>query len=69
MIARAYGHRVGKARGLLALGPPEILEPRRSEFRIAHRVLDVFVAEVSLQRPSVVPSVRQRANYCGAVYS
>jgi hypothetical protein len=38
---------------------PEILKPRRTQFCVAHRVLNVFVAQVGLQRPSVVPSVRQ----------
>ena len=33
--------------------PPEILEPRRRQFSVTHRMLDVTVAEVSLQRPSI----------------
>jgi hypothetical protein len=41
------------------LGPPEVLEAGRRQFGIAHRVLDVAVPEVSLQRPRVVPSVGQ----------
>jgi hypothetical protein len=43
---------------------PEILEPRRRQFRIAHRVLDVLVAEVSLQRPRVVALIGQRVTAC-----
>jgi hypothetical protein len=39
------------------LRSPEVLEPCRRQFRIAHRVLDVAVSEVSLQGPRVVPSV------------
>jgi hypothetical protein len=41
-------------------GPPKVLEPCRRQFRVAHRVLDVAVSEVSLKCPRVVPSVRQR---------
>src|SRR5262249_53249556 len=37
--------------------PPEILEAVRREFGIARRVLDVLVAEPSLQRPGVVAGV------------
>ena len=38
-------------------GPPEVLEARRGEVRVAHRMLDVTMPKVSLQRPRVVPSV------------
>ena len=38
---------------------PEILEARRRQLGIAHRVLDVLVAKPSLQRPRVVAGVRQ----------
>ena len=38
---------------------PEILKPRRTQFRVPHRVLNVFVAQVGLQRPSVVSPVSQ----------
>jgi hypothetical protein len=38
----------------------ETLERRRRQRGVAHRVLDVSVAEVSLQRSRVVPSVCQR---------
>jgi hypothetical protein len=41
-------------------GPPKVLEARGRQFRVAHRVLDVAVSEVSLQGPRVMPSVRQR---------
>src|SRR6516165_10413715 len=37
------------------LSPPEILEPRRRQLRVAYRVLDVAMAQVSLQCPCVVP--------------
>jgi hypothetical protein len=40
--------------------PPEILEARRRQLGIAHRVLDVAVSKVGLERPRIVPSVRQR---------
>jgi hypothetical protein len=36
---------------------PKILEPHRRQFGIAHCMLDVSVAEVSLQCPGVVPPV------------
>jgi hypothetical protein len=39
---------------------PEILEPARRQLGVSHRVLDVAVAEVSLQRPRIVALVRQR---------
>ena len=39
--------------------PPEILEAVRREFGIAHRVLDVLVAEPCLQRPRIVPGIGQ----------
>ena len=38
---------------------PEILKPRRRQLCIAHRVLNVAVAEVSLQRSRIVSSVGQ----------
>ena len=37
--------------------PPEILEPIRCQLGVAHRVLDVFVAEPRLQRPRVMAGV------------
>jgi hypothetical protein len=42
------------------LDPPEIFEPRRRQFGVAHRVLDIFVAEIRLQRPGVVAFVGER---------
>ena len=36
---------------------PEVLEPVRGQLGVAHRVLDVFVAEPRLQRPGVVAGV------------
>src|SRR5262245_53584278 len=42
-----------------ALGPPEILEPRRRQLRVPDGVLNVLMAEISLQRPRVVPPVGQ----------
>jgi len=42
------------------LTPPEILEPRWCQFGVAHRVLDISVAEVRLQRSRVVPLVGKR---------
>ena len=40
--------------------PPEILEPIRRQLRVPHRVLDVLVPEVGLQRPRIVALVGQR---------
>src|SRR5271170_3908742 len=40
--------------------PPEILEPRRRHLGVAHRVLDIPVAQVGLERPRVVPLVGKR---------
>ena len=45
--------------GLPSLAP-KILEPRRRQLGVAHRVLDVAVAEVRLQRSRVVSLVCQR---------
>jgi hypothetical protein len=42
------------------LAPPKVLKAGRRHFCVAYRVLDFAVSEVSLQRPCVVPSVRQR---------
>src|SRR5262245_7132829 len=39
---------------------PEVLEPVRRQLRVAHRVLDVLVPEICLQRPRVVASVGER---------
>src|SRR5215471_1660224 len=38
---------------------PEVLEPIRRQFRVAHRVLDVLVPEPGLQRPRVVAGIGQ----------
>jgi len=38
---------------------PEIPESSRRQFGVAHRVLDIAVTEVGLQRPRVVALVRQ----------
>ena len=32
---------------------PKVLEPRRRQFRIAHGVLDVAVAQISVKRPRI----------------
>jgi len=37
--------------------PPKIFEPFRRQFGVAHRVLNIFVAEIGLQRPRIVPLV------------
>ena len=39
---------------------PEVLEPARRQLGVSHRVLDVAVAEVSLQRSGIVALVGQR---------
>jgi hypothetical protein len=39
--------------------PPEVLEPIRIQLGVAHRVLDVAVAQISLQRPRIVALVGQ----------
>src|SRR6476469_4566933 len=39
---------------------PEVLEPVRRQLGVAHRVLDVAVTEVSLQRSRIVALVGQR---------
>src|SRR5215472_1519304 len=39
---------------------PEVLEPMRRQLGVAHRVLNVLVAEPSLKRPGVVAGVGQR---------
>ena len=45
---------------ICALTAPEILEPRRRKLGVAHRVLDVAVAEIGLQGARIVSLVRQR---------
>jgi len=49
-------HHKAKPRCLLA---PEVLEPRRRQFRVTHRVLDVAVPKVGLQGACVVAFVGQ----------
>src|SRR5271154_5304559 len=44
--------------GRLAV-PPEILEPVRSQLGVSNRMLDIAMAQPSLQSPSVMPCVRQ----------
>lgn len=53
MMSRAVA-RADKGSSILA---PKILEPRRRQLGVPHRVLDVFVAEIGLQCPRVVPVV------------
>jgi hypothetical protein len=45
---------------------PEILEPMRRKLGVAHRVLDVFVAEPCLQRPGVVAGIGKGVAACRA---
>jgi hypothetical protein len=42
----------------ILLTPPEVLEPRRGQFGVAHRV------RVCLQRPRIVPLVGERVSAC-----
>jgi hypothetical protein len=50
----------GGSRAALCFGlSPEVLEPIRRQLGVAHRMLDVLVAEPSLQRPRVVTGVCQ----------
>ena len=44
---------------LAVLGSPKVIETRWRQFRISHRVLNIFVAEVGLQCTRIMPSVRQ----------
>jgi hypothetical protein len=39
--------------------PPEILEPIRRLLGVAHRMLDILVAEIGLQGPGIVALARQ----------
>ncbi len=50
------GYVVSIRLGLLSI-PPEILEPLRRKLGVSHRVLDVLVPEVVLQRASIVSLV------------
>ena len=40
--------------------PPKILEPRRRQFCVPDRVLDIAMAQLSLHRPSIVALVGKR---------
>src|SRR6516225_9139917 len=42
-----------------SLGPPEFLEPPRTQLGIAHRVLNVLVAQIRLQCARVGAPIRQ----------
>jgi len=44
----------GFARMVERAGAPEILEPARRQLGVSHRVLDVAVAKISLQRSRIV---------------
>jgi len=37
--------------------PPEVLEPIRRQLGVSHRVLNILVAEVSLQSARIVPGI------------
>src|SRR5262245_49985416 len=39
---------------------PEVLEPKRRQLGVAHRVLDVLVPEICLQRAGIVAGISQR---------
>ena len=40
--------------------PPKVLEPCRRQLGVAHRVLDVLVPEVGLERPRIVSPISKR---------
>ena len=40
--------------------PPEVLEPVGGQLGVAHRMLDVLVAEPGLQSARIVPGIGQR---------
>lgn len=46
----------------LLASPPKVLESCRGHLGITHGVLNVFVAEVCLKGPRVVPFIRQRVS-------
>jgi hypothetical protein len=50
----------GRPRTKGTSNPPEVLESRRRQFRVPPCVLNVFVTEVGLQCPRVMPLVGQR---------
>jgi hypothetical protein len=39
---------------------PKVPEPCRRQLRVSHRVLNVSVPEIGLQRPSIVSGIGQR---------
>src|SRR5438067_527206 len=45
---------------------PEVLEPVRRQLGVAHRVLDVLVTEIGLQRASIVAGLGRSRNHAGA---
>jgi hypothetical protein len=45
-----------------ALVAPKILEPLRRQLGVSNGVLDILVPEISLQRPCVVPFIRERVS-------
>jgi len=46
-------------RGPAASVAPEVLEPRRRQLGVSHGVLDRSMAEPILQRPRIMPCIRQ----------
>jgi len=60
---RQGGGAAGSARGDAVwrwwLSASEVFEPVRRQLGVTHRVLDVSVTEIGLQRPSIVPLIRQ----------
>ena len=49
-----------------ALNSPKVFETRWRQFRISHRVLNVLVAEIGLQRSGPMPPVGKRVAACMA---
>jgi len=43
----------------MCLLPPKVLKSRWRQLGVAHRVLDIFVPEVGLQRPRIMPPIGQ----------
>ncbi len=54
------GHCEGYSVSRAAHSRQKFLKPRRRHLRIAHRVLDIAVAEIGLQGARIVSSVRKR---------
>jgi hypothetical protein len=57
--SRAHLRKVERCRGVLASVLPEILEPIRRHFGVAHRVHDIFMAHIVLEGSGVMPVVGQ----------